>query len=55
MICIHCGKPIELSDFWTEETNWRHSDDLMFTCFDKDGKPIRNGEGYFRAEPKEEK
>lgn len=55
MICTHCGKPIQPANSFLEDVKYRHTEDSMLTCFGPDGKPIRNGEGYFRAEPKEEK
>ena len=52
MIFKHCGKPIIQSTATTGTDKWRHRDDEMFTCFDSNG-PMRVGDEYLRAEPKE--
>ena len=52
IICKHCGKPIIQSNATTGTDRWRHRDDEMFTCFDSNG-PMRVGDEYLRAEPKE--
>ena len=52
MICKNCGKPIIQSNATTGTEKWRHRDDQMFTCFDSNG-PMRVGDEYLRAEPKE--
>ena len=51
MICKHCGKELEPATF--ADRKWRHAEDQMFVCFEKSGRPMRVGDLYLIAEPKE--
>ena len=50
-ICENCGKDIEPARFAGRE--WRHSSDGMFVCFGPTDRPMRVGDLYLLATPKQ--
>ena len=54
LTCKHCGQQIELANsVFVLAGKYRHTKDKMFACFDKNGHPMRDGNRYLTAEPKD--